>query len=268
MTPSEPMTVPAQTAVIFQRGHRAPVPLPSPYARVAEGVLLGVFASIVVALPVSIRTLARVDTGLIVTWLGAIAPAAILLGPTVALARAARPWRQSAAAVVLGIGLASGPVMLLGRVLKASTNHRPLGAVTFAVVAAMVFLGAIVVSTRLLAIVQSLEGDRARLGRIAVVALGALSPLFGLVVLRSAWTDSFAGTLGYGLLDGLLAVALGIVAGWVRIPPALGTASRRIGPTLWVLVVVIGLWLTDRFGLIGALYAESPVLGWIAGFIL
>ena len=35
-----------------------------------------------------------------------------------------------------------------------------------------------------------------------------------------------------------------------------------------MLVVVIGLWLTDRFGLTAVLHAESPVLGWIVGFVL
>jgi len=267
MTTHEPTITPAQSSMSMQRVRRAAVPASS-YARVAEGLLLGVAASVVAALPAAIRADTHVKAGLWVTWLAAIAPAAMLLGPSVALARAARPWRPGAAAALVGIGLASGPVMVLGRVLKASTHHRPLGAVTFAVVAAMVFLGAIVVGARLLGVVRSLEGDRARLGRIAVAALAAASPVVGLVLLRAARTDPLAGALGYGLLDALLAIALGVVAGWVRIPPQIGTASRRVGPTLWVLLVVVGLWLSDRSGILTALHAESPMLGWVLDFVL
>jgi hypothetical protein len=58
------------------------------------------------------------------------------------------------------------------------------------------------------------------------------------------------------------------VAGWVRIPPQVGTASRRVGPTLWVLLVVVGLWLSDRSGILTALHAESPMLGWVLDFVL
>jgi len=267
MITHEPTLTPAQPSLSTQRVRRAPVPASS-YARVAEGLLLGVAASVLVALPAAIRAGMHGHAGLMVAWLAAIAPAAMLLGPSVALARAARPWRPAALAALVGVGLASGPVMVLGRMLKASTHHRPLGAVTFAVVAAAVFLGAMVVAARLLAIVGSLEGDRARTGRIGVMALAALSPVVGVLLLRAAWSDPLAGALGYGLLDALLAVALAIVAGWVRIPPQVGTASRRLGPTLWVLVVVVGLWLADRSGILDALRAESPILGWVLGFVL
>jgi hypothetical protein len=267
MTLHEPTTAPAQPSLSTQRVRRAAVPASS-YARVAEGLLLAVAASVVAALPAAIRTDMHANAGLLVTWLAAMAPAAMLLGPSVALARAARPWRPAAVAALIGVGLATGPVMVLGRVLKASTHHRPLGAVTFSVVAAMVFLGAIVVGTRLFSMVSSLEGDRARVGRLAVVAAAALSPVAGLVLLRAAWADPLAGAVGYGLLDALLAVALGIVAGWVRIPPLVVTASRRFGPTLWVLVVLVGLWLADRSGIPAALRAESPILGWVLGFVL
>jgi hypothetical protein len=267
MTMHEPTITPAQPSLSMQRVRRAAVPA-SPYARVAEGLLLGVAASVVAALPAAIRAGWHVKGGLLATWLAAIAPAAMLLGPSVALARAARPWRPAAAAGLIGVGLASGPVMVLGRVLKGSTHHRPLGAVTFAILSAMVFVGAIVVGARLLAIVRSLEGDRARVGRIAVVAAAVLSPVVGLVLLRAARTDPLAGALGYGLLDALLAVALGVVAGWVRVPPQIGTASRRVGPTLWVLLVVVGLWLSDRSGILAALHAESPILAWVLGFVL
>jgi hypothetical protein len=267
MTMPEPTITPLQPGSSAQHVPRAAVPVSS-YARVAEGLLLGVAASVVVALPAAIRTAPRASAGLLVTWLAAIAPSVMLLGPLVALARAARPWRPGAAAALLGIGLASGPVMVLGRVLKASTRHRPLGAVTFAVVAAMLLLCAIVVGARLLGIVRLLGGARERAVRIMVVALAALSPVVGMALLWRAWTDPLAGALGYGLLDALLAVALGIVAGWVRIPPQLGTVSRRAGPTIWVLLVVVGLWLIDHLGMLPALCAESPMLGWIASFVL
>jgi hypothetical protein len=267
MTTHEPTITPAQPTLSRPRARQAAVPASS-YARVAEGLLLGVAASMVVALPAAIRAGMHAKAGLLGAWLAAMAPAAMLLGPFVALARAARPWRPGAVAALIGVGLASGPVMVLGRVIKASTHHRPLGAVTFAVMAAMVFLGAIVVGARLLAIVDSAEGDRARARRYTVVALAALSPLAGLVLLRAAWADPLAGVLGCGLLDALLGVALGIVAGWVRVPPQVASVSRRVGPTLWVLVVLVGLWLADRSGIVAALHAKSPILGWVLGFVL
>lgn len=242
--------------------------LPSTYGHLAEGLLLALPAAMLTALPVAIRVAGFAHTSVLMAWFAATGPAALILGPAVALARSARPWPPVAPAAILAVVLSTGPLALLGSMLKATTNHRPLGAVTFSILALMTVLGTLVLTIRSVGLLRGVAEERRRLARILAVALAALSPALALVLLRSVFRDPLAGPLGYALLDGLLALALGIAAGWVRVPRPVRTLLRRIGPTLWVLTVVAGLWAIDRAGLASALEQLSPMLGWAATWIV
>jgi hypothetical protein len=242
--------------------------LPSTYSQLAEGLLLALPAAAVTALPAAIRAAGFAHTTLLMAWFAATGPAALVLGPTVALARTARPWPPAASAALMAVVLSTGPLALLGNLLKATTHHRPLGAVTFSILALLTVAGAVVLTSRAAELIRGLEEGRRRAARIAAVAVVALSPAVAVVLLRGAFRDPLAGPLGYALLDGLLALALGIAAGWVRIPRLLRPSVRRAGPTLWVLTVVTGLWAVDRAGLGDALEQISPMLGWAATWIV
>jgi hypothetical protein len=242
--------------------------LPSTYSHLAEGLLLALPAAAVTALPAAIRAAGFAHTAVLASWFAATGPAALILGPAVALARTARPWPPVAPAALMAVVLSTGPLALLGSLIKATTHHRPLGAVTFSILALLMVAGALVLTIRAAEVIHGLAEERRRAARAVAVALVSLSPALAVVLLRGAFRDPLAGPLGYAVLDGLLALALGIAAGWMRIPRSLRHLVRRTGPTLWVLTVVAGLWAVDRVGLVDALEQMSPMLGWAAAWIV
>ncbi|HTM45821.1 MAG TPA: hypothetical protein VL137_12755 [Polyangiaceae bacterium] len=52
------------------------------------------------------------------------------------------------ATLIVGLLLASGPLQLLGAVLASQTHHRPLGAVTFALIAAVLIIVLLRIASR------------------------------------------------------------------------------------------------------------------------
>jgi hypothetical protein len=205
----------------------------SPEARseLGVGLLLGSLVALVAAAIAAPRV-----AGDAVSPLAAFAllysGAALVAAPAVAALRAARPMPRLALAVPAGLLLAAPALLLFARVLKSTTHHRPLGAATFAVGAALVALGAIALATRWLS-----QGRRSKIALLVLLALAALGTFaLSLPLLGQAPGAAF---------DGLILFGLGAAAGRLPIPERLVRAGKIAGPVAWVAAVALLLLLRD-----------------------
>jgi len=190
-----------------------------------------------------VAALVSVPSGLIVAWathqlqvpvvVANAASLALVAGTAGALLRGLRPAPLAVRAAVWAALLAVLPLSLFGRLLSAGTHHRPLGAVTFAIVALGVLAASLLVALRLALPV----GDRAEpsaLQRVlwrlmqAAASLGALVALLG--AFRSGATE---------LLPQL--IALGVVF-FAASRPGWSVTPRRpaLGWLCWLLMVGAG----------------------------
>jgi hypothetical protein len=195
------------------------------------GFLFAVGAALLAAIPATLRH----EPALLV-WLALSGSTAAVLGPLLASLRELRPVRRGLLAITLGIGLAAWPTAFLLSLLKSSTHHRPLGAVTFAFAAGFVLLAASAGALRLL---TWLEG-RAASGRerlaYTVLTLCALSG--PLVLLLRLGGSPHTRTL---LFDASLALGLAASSLIVPWPARVLRWAERAGPIVWVLTVAVGL---------------------------
>jgi hypothetical protein len=189
-------------------------------------------------------------------WLALWGASALVIGPAGGALRLARPISRLALSVPFGLLIASGPLLVFARLLKATTHHRPLGGATFALVAMFVVAGSVAVAARIL-----VWSATSPLGRLAAgaLALGCLA----LVALVGA--PIFSPMLRTGVLDALLAMAAIGAGAFARIGP-LERIVTRASPVLWILAVGAGLALLGK-GLAAALGEASPVLLGLAGWI-
>lgn len=205
---------------------------------IGEGALLATACAAVAAVPAALRVS---GSSMPLAWLGLAGSAALLLGPLVILSRAARPWPKGLYALPAGAIIALGPLMLFASVLKETTNHRPLGAATFAVVSAGVLLGAIALAARLLSWARS-EGLARALARgsiaVLVLASAALTALHLLPAFGALGQTS--GVRGQ-LLDVVVAVVAVSAATRLHLPDVLGKAAKRSGFVVLLVLSVTGL---------------------------
>jgi hypothetical protein len=201
------------------------------FAPWAEGALLGSALAGAVALP-------RLGGGP-GAWLTAAGFAALALGPAVGALRAARPLSRAGLGVPLGALVALPVLSVLARVLKATTHHRPLGAATFAVIAAAVLLGAMALTSRLLiagSVVPQSGGSR--LARVALAALVLVSLGIGALLLLPALSSEAARAgVRAPYVEAALLLTGGAAAGLVNLPPGLGRLARLGGPLAWLILV-------------------------------
>jgi hypothetical protein len=223
------------------------------------GFALGTLAAAVAAIPAALR--AGFSPAVWITLAGA---SALLLGPALAGLARARPVTGALFAALTALGLCAIPLAFLATLLKTTTHHRPLGAVTFAVAAALLVSGAMLATLRLVAWTRPLpnapNAPNARAWLRAAVALAALAGpafLFG-SVLSAAGARSSA-------LDVVLALGSAILLGIAPWPRALRKVASRAGLPIWVTLVGLGV----SIGLSGASSAArlaSPALfapiGW------
>lgn len=138
-------------------------------------------------------------------------------------------------ALCVGLGLAAWPLSVLGRVLKTTTHHRPLGAVTFAFLALFVTGGlvalALRVVTRRTTSVGALFASRLLEGAALLALLGLL-----VRVIRDPATQ-------HGAVDVAFALGSAALLCLLPLPERLRTLAERVGPWLWGVVVVVGVAL-------------------------
>lgn len=227
----------------------APERASSPSAALALGALAAALAT----LPAVKRVASGVEhPGLV--WLGLAGGTAFVLGPALALARAIPRLSVGARAALLGVTASALPLSVLGSALKATTNHRPLGAATFGVLALVVVALLVLAAFRFLAwIERDATPFRRRIG--AGVALFAVLAL-AFVMFRSLGAESAR----LDLFDGLRVLAAGAVAWFVLDVPRVAVWARRAGALLWVVLAAAGL-AASHGHIKAAIHERAPVLG-------
>ena len=239
------------------------------YRSFSTGLLLGVVCAVLVALPGAART-ARASEGstLLLCWLALGGGLGLLLAPAVGAARAARPLPRPAVGLPLGALFASGPLMLLATLIKAKTHHRPLGAATFAMLAAVLLVAAIIVAARLL---SATEGKRPFLAWGSIVILAVVSgAMMARLVQPALGAVGAESGLRAALFDGVLLVVLGAAAVGLKVPDGLRNAARYAAPALWIgLALASAVVLRRSPDLVQAASEKAPVLlglgAWLGG---
>jgi hypothetical protein len=219
----------------------------------SAALALGALAAALATLPAVKRVAAGVEHPGVV-WLGLAGGTALVLGPVLALLRAIPRSSTAARAALLGVIASAVPLAWLGSLLKTGTNHRPLGAATYGMLALFVIGFAVLAAFRLLAWSErDPTSFRRRIG--AGVTLLAVLAL-GLVMFRSLGADSAR----LDLLDGLRVVAAGAAAWFILDVPRVEAWARRAGGLLWVILAAAGL-AASHGQIRDAIHERAPVLG-------
>lgn len=144
-------------------------------------------------------------------------------------------WRSGFAlrGALVGLGLSTAPLYVLGKVLKATTHHRPLGAVTFAFVALFVMAAAVSLGLRIVA--ARSESAWARVVSLGFEVAGSLAVATASIrVLRDAAIQG-------GAVDAAFALGASAVLALVPLPERVRSAAERVGPWVWGGLVLVGL---------------------------
>jgi hypothetical protein len=229
------------------------------------GMLLAVAGGLLVALPAAGRAASQ-QGSFVLCWLALWGTAVLAVAPAAGALRLLRPLSGSLVALLVAAALAASPLMFFARLLKSATHHRPLGAVTFAVVGAGLLLGSLVIAVRLLALSRA-PGRAARWWRAVTICLATLSLVPALRLTFWAFAEP---AMQVGLLDAALAVLLVIAAASLRLPQPMVRAAVVLGPTLWLVAVVTAVVILRAAPAVHAtLQSTGPVLlgfgDWLAG---
>jgi hypothetical protein len=221
------------------------------------GFLSGLIAAALAALPAALRF----ESGL--AWQAfavCMAGCALVMAPLSAALASAVSTNKFRTALTVGVVLAALPLVPFGTLLKTTTHHRPLGGVTFAVIAGLVIIGLSLVCARFVtwAGVQSTRSAAfARLLLLALAALGTAALLLGLV-------QGLRGGSAYqtGFYDALRVLGLATLAARVRLPETVLRRVRGLGLAAWVTVVTVGVCLARAPAMQVELASRCPVLHW------
>ncbi|HEX6274279.1 MAG TPA: hypothetical protein VFZ53_14660 [Polyangiaceae bacterium] len=214
---------------------------------------VGALASVIAALPALPRVTAE-GTSALVALVLLSGGTALVLGPALVLAAAPRGESQGLRAALYGFALAAAPLAVLANALKSGTNHRPLGAATYAVLALVMILLSVLLAWRLLRFAHAGSTIPSRAVRV-LLTVGALAST-AFVIVRALGAPN----LVPHVLDGLRALAtaaLGYLL--LRLPRTAALLGRAGGP-LWVAVVVAGLVAAQGVAR-AAVRSGAPVLG-------
>jgi hypothetical protein len=178
-------------------------------------------------------------------WLASAGSGALVLGPALVGARAFASARRSLLPLLGALCVASGPVIALGSLIKAATNHRPLGAMTYAVIACTLVACAWAVTWRLYSTQRDTANATAR--RIAQLCLAGL--VVGGVALAVLQLAGSGDVLVAVALDGALMLALSVLVLYAhpetKFPAPL---PGLVGGLLWGGVVVAGIVAATGMG--------------------
>jgi hypothetical protein len=221
------------------------------------GFLAGLFAAALAAWPAALRF----ESGLVwQAFLVLLAGAALIMAPLSAALAAAGPPGRFTRALTLGALVAALPLVPLATALKTSTHHRPLGGVTFAVVAGALIVASTLLSARLITWAGDQPSSLRTLARIAIVALTAL----GAVALLRGLVHGLQGDPAFrtGFFDALRALGLATLAAWLPLPAAFVRRARGFGLAVWIAVVTVGVCLGRAPTMQAEIAERCPVLHW------
>ena len=222
------------------------------------GFALGLVAAALLATVAALRaTGGAVSPGWV--WIGTWGASAAVLGPLGAVVRRARPLPLAAWCIPIGVGLALAPLTLFARILKATTHHRPLGAVTFAIVS----IGLVLVATAFAArVISELAATRNSSNFRSVRALSAvLAALLALVACAVAFR-ALAGDAALRPLavDTVLLLVAVAAVGWFRLPGARVERLRRWTLVAWAVALVLAIIALSRPDVAEMIAASAPVV--------
>jgi len=222
------------------------------------GFALGLVAAAVLA---TVATLRATDSTVsrAWVWIGVWGALAAVLGPLGAAVRSARPLPLGAWCIPVGIALALAPLGLFARILKATTHHRPLGAVTFAIISIGVVLGAIAFSARVITELAARRNSPSfRTVRALSVIAAALLALAGCAVaFRALAGDAELRPLAVDTVLLLVAVA---AVGWFRLPAARVERVRPLVFLAWAVAVAAAIIALRRPEVAQMIAASAPVV--------
>lgn len=180
----------------------------------------GTLLAALIAIPAALRAQGS-STPLV--WLVLAGAGALACGGVSAAISSLRAEKRAFFVLGLALGLTLPVLAVFGRILKNATHHRALGGVTFAVVAALMVLGAIWVCHRLV------DWADTSLKQKVIAAIGILGGLAGARFCLPLLTASAART---AVLDGVLLLAATLAAAlWV---PHAALKNRKLGLGLWL----------------------------------
>jgi hypothetical protein len=221
------------------------------------GFALGLLAAAVLATVAAVRAIGG-SVSVVWVWVGVWGALAAVLGPLGALVRRALPLPLAAWCIPLGIALALPPLGLFARILKANTHHRPLGAVTFAIVSIGVVLVAIAFSARLISeLAARRNSPNFRAVRALSVLGAALVALAGCVVAYRALTEADLRPLA---VDTVLLLCAVLVVGWLRVPAARVERARRLVLLAWGCAVLAAIVALRRPEVAEVIAVSAPVV--------
>jgi hypothetical protein len=214
---------------------------------------LGALGAALAGLP-AVRRFAESGASSGVAWLALAGGTALVLGPLLALSRAADRESPGLRGVLLGLALAALPLAKLAQVLKLETHHRPLGAATFGLLALAILFACIVISVRARAWARAADNRLRRTVSVVVTSSACVS--LGLVMLRAFGTD----TLRHEVTDGIRVLVVAALAHRLLDVPTVEALARRVGVWAWVVLVAVGFFAA-RGPVKTAIRERAPVLG-------
>jgi hypothetical protein len=229
---------------------------PSLSVSVGVSLAIGALGAALAVVPALSRVTAH-GVSFVSAWLVLAGSTALLAGPAAAALRIARPLPRQALSPLLGIALAAAPLVLFARLLKVATHHRPLGAATYAIIAAGVILGATAFAARLIA--WSGEGSSSLRRRAPLVVLGLALAAVAALSLRA-----LAGELVHGAVHAALCLAVIVIAAFIALPPRVERLAARAGLALWVVLVLGSLLAPAQTRAAAA--SGAPVFSGFAGW--
>ncbi|HET7539894.1 MAG TPA: hypothetical protein VFK05_08480 [Polyangiaceae bacterium] len=216
----------------------------------------GLLAAVLAALPAAFRF----ESSLAVqAYFVCLAGCALLMAPLSAALAGARA-SQFRTALTLGVLVSALPLLPFATLLKATTRHRPLGGVTFAVVGGLLIIALSLICARFVTWAGVQPGPRATVAR---VVLGAFAAVGTSAVLLGA-VRGLEGGSAYqtGIYDALRVLALTTLAARVPLPETLLRRVRGLGLAAWIAVVTVGVCLGRAPAMQAELAARCPVLQW------
>ncbi len=225
--------------------------------RTRAAFIAGLLAALLAALPAALRFEPHlVGQAFVVCWAGC----ALIMAPLAAALASSERASRFRSALTLGVLLAALPLIPFASILKTATHHRPLGGVTFAVVAGVIIIGLSLFSGQLITwsgAQRPAQRSAARYALIALAALGTAAILLGLV-------HALRGGSGYrsGFFDAVRVLALATLAARVRLPDRFLQRVRGLGLATWILVVTVGVCLGRAPAMQAELAARCPVVHW------
>jgi len=181
--------------------------------------------------------LPRVEGSAPSVWVGLAGGSALFLGPVLAVLRGALDPPARALGPLAGVALSAAPLSAFAALLKATTHHRPLGAATFAVISLLIVALCVLVAVRVTSYADARSPGagtalRALIGGAALMSFAAaLAVILGSDGARPHLVDA---------LSLAAAAGLGLAALKVR---EVVSVLRRFGATLWIALVLVGLFV-------------------------